>query len=284
MALWLKVVLIVVLVLAVTLGGALVYGAFRWKAGTRDLRLRLEATRVRTQPQVVHFSELDGLPAPVQRYFRRVLKDGQPVVAGVDVRHRGTFNMGQTADQWRPFTSDQRVVTRRPGFDWNARISLMPGLPVRVHDAYVAGEGMLHVALLGLFPLANLQGSGDIATGELMRFLAEAVWYPTALLPSQGVHWEGVNDRSARASLTDGAINLSLLFTFNEQDLIDQVHAAARGRAVGGKVIPTPWQGHFWNYAERGGMWVPLDGEVAWLLPEGAKPYFRARITEIVYR
>ncbi len=55
----------------------------------------------------------------------------------------------------------------------------------------------------------------------------------------------------------------------------------ARGRTVDGEVVPTPWQGRFWNYDERGGMWVPLDGEVAWLLPEGAKPYWRGRITEI---
>jgi hypothetical protein len=229
------------------------------------------------------FSELDGLPAPVQRYFRRVLKDGQPVVAGVDLRLSGTLNMGKTKDQWKPFTSDQKVVTQRPGFDWNARISVMPGLPVLVHDAYVAGEGMLHAALLGLFPLADLRGAGDIATGELLRFFAEAVWYPTALLPSQGVHWEGVDDRSARARISDGQTRVSMLFTFNEQDLIDKVHVAARGRVVGGKAIPTPWQGHFWNYAERSGMRVPLEGEVAWLMPEGAKPYFRARITEIVY-
>jgi hypothetical protein len=30
-------------------------------------------------------------------------------------------------------------------------------------------------------------------------------------------------------------------------------------------------------------MLVPLDGEVAWLLPEGAKPYWRGHITEIDY-
>ena len=40
----------------------------------------------------------------------------------------------------------------------------------------------------------------------------------------------------------------------------------ARGRTVDGEVVPTPWQGRFWNYDERGGMWVPLAGEVAWLL------------------
>jgi hypothetical protein len=48
-----------------------------------------------------------------------------------------------------------------------------------------------------------------------------------------------------------------------------------------GEVVPTPWQGRFWNYDELGSMWVPLDGEVAWLLPEDAKPYWHGRITEI---
>ena len=40
-----------------------------------------------------------------------------------------------------------------------------------------------------------------MAEGELMRFLAEAAWYPTALLPSQGVRWQGADERSAFATL-----------------------------------------------------------------------------------
>ncbi len=65
--------------------------------------------------------------------------------------------------------------------------SFVPGLPVRVHDAYVTGEGILHASLLGLFSLVDMRGGGDVAEGELMRFFAEAAWYPTALLPIQGV-------------------------------------------------------------------------------------------------
>lgn len=30
-------------------------------------------------------------------------------------------------------------------------------------------------------------------------------------------------------------------------------------------------------------MLVPLNGEVAWLLPEGEKPYWRGRVSEIAY-
>jgi len=258
-------------------------GASRWRAGTRVLRARLDASRAPIEPRVVDFSELENLPAPVQRYFRKVLKDGQPVVAGVRVTHRGSFNIGDAVERWKPFVSDQQVVTRRVGFDWNARVTMMPGLPVRVHDAYVAGEGSLHAAFIGLYSLISLQGTRDVAQGQLMRFFAEAAWYPTALLPSQGVRWQSIDDRSAHGTLVDGDVTLTMRFSFTDDDLIDTVRADARGRAIGGEVIPTPWQGRFWNYEERGGMMVPLDGEVAWVLSEGAKPYWRGRITEIEY-
>jgi hypothetical protein len=50
---------------------------------------------------------------------------------------------------------------------------------------------------------------------------------------------------------------------------------------VDGEIFPSPWEGRFWNYEERGGMLVPLDGEVAWLLAEGESPYWRGHIIEI---
>ena len=97
-----------------------------------------------------------------------------------------------------------RFVTRRPGFVWDGRVAVVPGIAVHVHDAYIAGVGILKPSVLGLYPLADLRGEGEIARGELIRYFAEAAWYPTALLPSQGVHWEAVNNRSAKAILTDG--------------------------------------------------------------------------------
>jgi hypothetical protein len=177
--------------------------------------------------------------------------------------------------------SESSYPAAGPRLEWTRRD--IPGLPVRVHDAYVAGEGVLHASLLRLYAVVDMRGTGDVAEGELMRFFAEAAWYPTALLPSQGVPWEAVDDRSAYATLTEGDIPITMLFTFDEQGLIETVRAEARARTVGGKVVPKPWQGRFYSYEERGGMRVPLDDEVAWMLPEGAKPYWRGRIDEIDY-
>jgi hypothetical protein len=65
-----------------------------------------------------------------------------------------------------------------PGFLWNGRASVWPGLSAHVHDSYISGVGTLHAAMLGLFTAAQVQGRGEIARGELMRYFAEMVWYP----------------------------------------------------------------------------------------------------------
>lgn len=275
--------LLIALGLAILGACTVLYANLRWQRDTEALRNRLEAARLPISPEVFDACELNGLPLPVQKYFLAALQDGQAIVSAVSLRHEGTFNASTSAERWKPFISTQRVIARRPGFVWDASVRMIPGLPVRVHDAYVVGTGILHASVLGLVSVANLRGGGDVATGELMRFLAEAAWYPSALLPSQGVRWTAVDDRSARATLEDGETGVTLLFRFGRDGLIDTVHAEARGRTVNGKAVPTPWRGRFWNYAFRDGMRIPLEGEAAWLLPEGGKPYWRGRITALRY-
>jgi hypothetical protein len=277
---WLSLVLVAIVLLLMAISA---YGSRHWTEGTQALLSRLEAARVPPQPTRYDAREVNGLPAPVQRYFRTVLKDGQTIIAAATVEHSGTFNMGEVTDQWKPFTSRQRVITKRPGFVWDGRVVLAPGLPVHVHDAYVAGEGILHPAILGLFTLTNLRDTGEVAQGELMRFFIEALWYPTALLPSQGVRWEAVDEQSAKATLQDGTLSLTLFFRFNNEGLIESGLAQARGRTVGRKIVMTPWEGRFSNFQERDGMRVPLSGEVAWLTPEGRKPYWRGTATALSY-
>jgi hypothetical protein len=175
------------------------------------------------------------------------------------------------------------VVTARPGFLWDAQIAMVPALSTRVVDSYIAGEGLLHAAVLGLIKVAEVRGGGEIARGEFMRFFAEAAWYPTALLPSQGVRWEAVDEHSANASMTDGPLTLTLLFRFDAADLIHSVYAEARGGMVGNKLVMMPWECSLSDYQLRDGMTVPMTGEAAWLRPEGRKPYFRGTITSMSY-
>ena len=281
----------VFVVLALVIAAAILYGTNRWHSDTRALHAVMEAARLPIAPASYDPRELEELPAPVQRYFRTVLKDGQPMIAAVDMEHTGTFNMSENAEQWKPFRSTQRVITRRPGFVWDARIRIAPGITAHVHDAYIAGEGILTARLFGLLTVMKQPSTPELAHGELMRFFAEAAWYPTALLPSQGVVWKPIDDTRAGASITDGETTVTLTFYFDDQGLISTVHSDGRYRAedatedgtADGAQVAVPWQGRFWGFEERDDMLIPLHGEVEWLLADGAKPYWRGRIQRIQY-
>jgi hypothetical protein len=263
--------------------GARLVGSIRWSRKTNDLVRSVHAAQL--PPRVARFdpAELDGLPTPVQRYFGLALTPGQPIISRVRVRHEGVFNIDLAVNRWVRFTSDQHVVTSRPGFVWDGRMGMAPGLNVRVIDAYVTGEGVLHPAVFGLFDITHMRGDGEIARGELMRFFAEAAWYPTALLPSQGVTWTPIDDVSADATLNDGDISLCMRFGFAQDSTIKGVRAEARSYINGARIEMHPWEGSWSSYHERDGMRVPLKGEVAWLMPEGRKPYWRGNVTDIAY-
>ena len=280
--LW-QVIVFAIFFLAFATTAAILYGANRWRSATRRLRAKMEATRLPIAPVSYDPRELDGLPSPVQRFFRAVLREGQPLVAAASVEHAGTFNMGQGEEQWKPFQSTQRVITRRPGFVWDARIRMAPAITAYVHDAYVAGDGVLAAKLFGLLTVMEQPSTPELAQGELMRFFAEGAWYPTALLPSQGVVWEPIDETRASATLTDGTTTVKLVFQFDAQGLISSVRSDGRYREVDGVQVATPWQGRFWDYALRDGMLVPLEGEVTWLLEDGPEPYWRGRIQGIEY-
>lgn len=277
---WMKWIAMIGVLIIVCLGLAAIYGSYRWQSNTDNLRAKLINGRRTIKPQIYEQKEIEGLPEPVQRFFRTVLKDGQAIVAVVKLFQQGQFNLNETEAKWNPFTATQLVMTQRLGFDWDARIQMAPGVNAFVHDTYLLGEGNLHASLLGLFTVAKMHDTPENNQGELLRYFAEATWYPTALLPSQGVRWEAINDTSARATLTDGATTVSLVFQFNAEGTIATCRAEARYHD---KLTAMPWVGRFWEYSVRNGMLIPLEGEVGWEYPEGTRLYFKGRTTEIHY-
>jgi hypothetical protein len=175
--------LILALVLVIA-AGVLALAAYRWRSQTDDLVGRLTRGAAPGPRPAFSLAELEGLAAPVARYFRAVLRDGQPLVRNVRLTQTGEFLVRPTPDGWRPFTATQHCTAQPAGFVWDARIRMAPGLSIRVRDAFVNGAGSMRASVLGLFTMLNVKGTPDIAAGALHRYLAEAVWFPTALLPS----------------------------------------------------------------------------------------------------
>ncbi|MBX6363979.1 MAG: hypothetical protein IRZ00_08940 [Gemmatimonadetes bacterium] len=263
-----------------------VVGSVAWRRATERTVARLAAaaqSRRARRPAATTFSpaQLEGLPPPVARYFAFALPEGQPRIRAARIRWSGEFQI-RPGGGWRPFTADQRFTTVPPGFVWNAEIHMMPLVPVRVRDSYVAGQGAMLGRLGGVVRVVDEGGTPEMAAGALVRWLGEAAWFPTALLPGEGVRWEAVDDSTARATITDGLTSASAEFHFAPGGEITRM-TALRYRDVNGTGVLTPFEGIYRDYARREGVMVPLSAEVAWLLPEGRFPYWRARPTELAY-
>ena len=278
---------------AATLGGVAVGGLAAAAAATRvwDRATARAVARLAAADDALHGGApshytpalLAGLPAPVARYLEFALTPGQPLVRRARVEHAGTF--AGRPGEWRRFTSVDAVVVRPPGFVWDAAIRMVPIVPVRVRDSYVRGEGAMLGALGGVLRVVDQRGTPEMAEASLQRFLAEAPWYPTALLPGDagaGVTWTPIDDSTARATLTDGGVTASLDFHFAAHREVVRT-SALRYRDVNGTPVLTPWVGYLGEYARADGMMVPMAGEVEWVTPDGPLPYWRGRITRVTY-
>lgn len=260
--------------------GAIAAGRFHERAVAADVAHSLRSNPTSSSGRRADFDQLANLPAPVARYFRHVLTDGAPVVRSVTLVQTGRLRTSTTSEAWRAFTAEQLVVPGAPGFLWNARVSLPLGLHVRVLDSYHSGIGAGRVGLLSLLRLGADAGSPELNASALQRYLAEAAWYPTALLPSSGISWTPIDEHSAAATLTSHGISVSLEFRFSAADEIAGIYTQGRFRSIDGGYRLTPWEGHFSHYVLRSGLRVPAEGEVGWYVDGQWKAVWKGQVIE----
>jgi hypothetical protein len=274
--------------LGVGVGCALVaarLGEWRWHAASDRL---VAALRSREASSSAAYSEAEiaELPPPVARYFGHVLRDGQPIITRARMTWEGQFNMGTPGkDNWRPFTAQQEFVPGAPGFVWNARIAMLPGVPVLVRDSFVDGRGSMRGAVWGLIAVVNAEGTSTLASGALQRYLGEAAWLPTALLPRQGVSWTAIDDSRAKATVAAGDTTISLEFRFDAEGRNVSVYAPDRFYEDGKSApMARPWEATNLQFGEFQGITVATESLAQWHLPSGTFVYWRGRPTKIEYR
>ncbi len=283
MPLWLRLTLAIIVFFGLAFGAAFWVGTIRWDSTTHAMVEKMLAAGAGQSATTVSFKNLDKLPAPAARYFRMALRDGQPLVRSAHILHRGEFLTNPKGSGWSTFASTQNFSVHPPGFVWDASIRFAPLMDVRVRDSYLSGKGSMEATSLAIVPVMNQHGKAELNEGALQRYLAEAVWFPTALLPEAGVVWSAIDDSRVRARLEDSGTRVSLEFTVNGKGEVTRIYSSGRYREADGKFELTPWVVQVGTYEERGGMRIPMEAEVAWQLPGGVQPYWKGRIVDAQY-
>jgi hypothetical protein len=265
------------------LGFSIWYGSYSWNKNTSQLVEKLTAITQRGAEKV-SFKNFEQLPVPVANYFRRVLKEGQSIIRSARLIQQGEFRTSEATDRWSRFDAKEYFSTKPTGFVWDSSITMSPLMKIRIRDAYLEGRGSMKGKILSLVTVIDEHDKVELHAGALQRYLAEAVWLPTALLPDNGVKWSAIDSNRALATLSDSDTTVSLEFHFNDTGEITSVFTPGRYREVKGRYELTPWAGHFRHYEERGGMLIPVEGEVEWQMQGGNFTYWKGRIVDAEYK
>jgi len=268
-------IVIVIIILFVTISKIL----FDKKVIKEVGMLTEEGSKV--QSKTFSFNDLEGLPEPVQRYFKYALRDGQEHIKFVRLKQVGEFRMKEN-QSWMPIKAEQYFTTEDPAFIWRVKFTMAPFVWIDGRDMYYQGKGSMLIKVLSTITVADAFGS-EMDISSLIRFLAEAPWFPTALLPSDYIEWKEIDSNSARAVIKDKGYTASGIFTFNEKGEIIKFVTNDRYMEADGKYLKEQWGGYYRNYQEIEGIKIPIEGEVEWNLSDRDLPYVKLEITDIQY-
>lgn len=262
---------IMLIILAVVLSEAVIIKIRSIVRFNRDV-IKIFSLSKDISKKTFDYSQLVGLPEPVQRYFRHVLKEGQPYVSYVRLLHKGQFRRSINS-QWTNIEGQEYFTTERPGFIWKGRTALFTAV-----DKYAGGKGQLKVYLLSLFRI--LKGEGKYYDeGELLRWLAESVFFPTNLLPDQRLSWEPMDQHKALLTFCCDGIRLFCIVRFNDKDEIVEWEAK-RYKDTDHRET---WIGQMEHYETHGGMLIPTRIRAKWRLKEHDFSYAAFKLTGIEY-
>ncbi len=229
------------------------------------------------QPGLITKAQVLGLPEPVQRYLNYAQVVGKGPIRTVRLTQQG-FMRTQPGQKWLPMVAEQSFTTTPPAFLWHCTMRPFPLVRISATDRFSEGHGSMRIKLLSVIPLGNARGP-KIDQGELQRYMAEMIWFPTAWL-SDAFEWQAIDAYSAKATMHEQNVTASVVLHVNEQGQLTHV-TADRYKEEHGHYLLAPCSGQCTAYQEVDGMRIPSRIEITWHLASGNFTWFRCKITEI---
>ena len=176
-----------------------------------------------------------------------------------------------------PFSAEQTMSVVEVGFLWRAWLR-MAGLSMQVIDYMVDGNAGLEGRLLGSIPIVQATDTDAMFRGEGMRYLAELIWNPDAILLNHQLTWRVVNGRTLAVATGEGARRCEVRFNLDEAGDPIRMEADDRPRQDGRVATNGPWFGRCGGYQIIGGRRIPTLAEAGWLIDGVEFIYWRGHI------
>jgi len=253
------------------------WGSLRFEKQFRQDVNSLTTRATTVANDVVTEADLYPLPPPVQQYLRVTGAVNKAKIKNVRMVFDGEMR-GKEKD-WFGFRSVQYNF-----FDEPTRLFYMKakmfGVPVLGYHAYQQESASMKVKLFGLFTVVQAEGP-EMSKAETVTLFNDMCLMAPATLIDKRIKWEAIDNRSAKATFTNGANRISAVLYFNEIGQLVNFISDDRYDINDKKQyrFSTPIK----NYKLIEGRTVPSYGETIWHYPDGEFVYGQFYLSNIQY-
>jgi predicted CoA-binding protein len=221
-------------------------------------------------------ADLASLPETARRYLRFMGVLGRPRDWSFLCHLEGRFLFG---GEWVPCECAQynsRLAITRI---FHMRLRVKHIVPTYVRDTYVRGQGRMLGKALDTFTVVD-DASEEIAIGECVTYLNDAVLMAPSMLLVPEVIWTDAGANAFDLALTDGGRTVrARVFVADDGSptdfaTIDRFYAPPGQKGPPARV---EWRTPVEGWQEHAGRKLPTVGRAVWMLPSGPLTYAELR-------
>jgi len=224
------------------------------------------------QPPEPEFIPLpDGLPTPVERFYKTVYGDEIPVIKTAVITGRAVLS---------PFgvkMPSRFIFVHNAGQDYRHYIeSTWFGLPImKVNEGYVDQRSFFES------PMGNIYNDASTNQAANLAVWAEAVWFPSIWVRDVRVRWEPVDAETALLYVPFGEGEENFVVRFDpETGLLDTMEAM-RYRDSGPQAKKILWITKAFQGKNFDGIYLSTAGSATWF--DQGKPWAVFTLEEVKY-
>lgn len=212
----------------------------------------------------------DGLPGPVERFYRQTYGEQVPVIESAVISGRATLRLGGVTFPGRFRFTHQAGQNYRHYLE-----ATVFGRPLfKVNEHYLEGQARLEL------PFGVVENDPNTNQAANLGLWAESMWLPAIYITDPRVRWAPVDDESALLVAPFGEEEQSLLVRFDPESGIPRFIEAMRFKESDSR-SKSLWINETRDWGELNGNPTFTQGAITWF--EDGTPWAIFYVEEVVY-